>query len=186
MAARWDRLFADLEGQLDAADREELGAQVRDRTHRELARLGLADRLQAAAGMGLTLTVHGAGRVAGTLVASGPDWLALSSPPERRTLVPLAAVLAVAGLGGFAAEPGAQGAVAARWDLRYPLRRLAQDRAVLTLVLRDGSSLTGTLDGVGADFVEVAEHAPDEPRRAGRVRGRSLVPLAALALVRSG
>ena len=42
---RWDRLFADLEGQLAAGERRELDDEVAERTRRERALVPLADRL---------------------------------------------------------------------------------------------------------------------------------------------
>ncbi len=45
--------------------------------------------------------------------------------------------------------------------------------------------LTGTIDRVGADFLELAVHAAWEPRRAGSVRSVALVPLSAIVLVRA-
>jgi hypothetical protein len=62
---------------------------------------------------------------------------------------------------------------------------LARDRAGVSVVLRDASTLSGTLDRVGADHVDVAEHAPGEARRAAAVRQVRVVPLMALALLRS-
>ena len=50
--------------------------------------------------------------------------------------------------------------------------------------LNDGTTLDATIDRVGADFVEVAEHAAGEPRRRTEVRDVELVPLAAIVAVR--
>jgi hypothetical protein len=62
---------------------------------------------------------------------------------------------------------------------------LARDRTPVAVVLTSGDVLTGTIDRVGEDFVELAEHPVDEPRRAGSVRAVRLLPLSALAAVRS-
>jgi hypothetical protein len=182
---RWESLFADLEGRMEAAEAAELAAEVTDRTRRELARVRLTDRLAPGTGQALTLGVRGAGRVAGRLAGVGPDWLLLREAAGREALVSLAAVTRIGGLPSVSREPGSEGRVAARLDLRRALRGLARDRAGLQVVLVDGEVLAGTLDRVGADHCEMAAHAAGEPRRAGAVRGVEALPLTALALVRS-
>lgn len=180
---RWKALFDDLEAQVEALERAELDAEVRDRTRRESGLVRIADRLRAAVGAPVVLTVEGAGSLHGRLQEAGPDWLLLEEPTGRDLLVPLPAVLAVAGLTRRMEPAGGQ--VAERLDLRWSLRGLVRDRAPLQVLLRDGSVLAGTLDRVGADHVDLAEHAQGEPRRAGAVRGVRLVPLRALALLRA-
>jgi hypothetical protein len=182
---RWEALFADLEAQAEQLAAAELQAEVADRTRREQALLGLVDRLREAAGHPLGVTVWGAGVVHGRLLDAGPDWLLLEETGARDVLVALAAVLGVAGVGARSAVPGSEGEVGRRLDLRWALRGLARDRAGVSVVLRDGSALSGTLDRVGADHVDVAEHAPGEPRRAAAVRQVRMVPLTAIALLRS-
>ncbi len=179
---RWEALFADLAAQAEAEERAELDAEVRDRTRREGGLVRTVDRLRGSVGGSVTVTVHGAGPVGGRLLDAGRDWLLLEEAAGRDVLVPLAAVLAVDGL-GRRAEPAA-GAVTERLDLRWALRGLARDRARLQVVLRDGGLSSGTLDRVGADHVELAEHDPGEWRRAAAVQGVRLLPLAGLALLR--
>lgn len=183
---RWRALFEDLEAQLAAAETADLRGEVADRTRRELALVSVLDRLRPAEGSALAVTVCGAGVVHATLLDAGADWLLLEEGRSQELLVPLAAVLGIVGLSGQAAEPGSGGEVERRLDLRWALRGLSRGRTGVVLVLRDGTSLAGTLDRVGADHVDLAEHPAGEARRAGQVRQVRLVPLGAVALIRSG
>lgn len=180
---RWEDLFADLEGQLAAEEAMALSAEVADRTRREQARIRLSDRLRAAGDAALVVDVQGAGPLTGRVAGLGPDWLLLDDG-SRESLVPTAAVRSVVGLGRYAADPEAQGAVAARLGLASALRALARDRAHVQVVLRDGGVLGGTVDRVLADHLDLAEHPADEPRRAEAVRGVRSVPLTMVAVVR--
>ena len=181
---RWKALFDDLEAQADALARSELDAEVRDRVRRETSLLRLSDRLAAAVGAPMAVQVAGGGVLHGRLQGSGVDWLLVEETGAREVLVPALALLSVSGAGPRAQAPDSDGAVGKRLDLRWALRGLARDRAGLALVLRDGSTVGGTLDRVGVDFVELAEHGTGEARRAGAVLGLRRVPLEALALVR--
>lgn len=181
---RWQGLFDDLEGQFEAAQAAELAGEVAERTRREAALLRLVDRLRAAAGTEVTVVVPGAGVLRGRLLDAGSDWLLLEEGGGRELLVPLPAVLGVTGLGPRTAVPD-EGPVAKRLDLRWALRGLARSRAGVALGLVDGTLVTGTLDRVGADHLELAEHGLGEARRPAAVRQVRLVPLPALALVRS-
>ncbi len=182
---RWESLFDDLEGQLEAEEAAELVAEVADRTRREVARLCLVDRLRAAVGAPLVVYVLGCGAIRGSLDVMRADCLLLTDDAGRSCLVPMHAVAGVSGLARESDEPGGDGVVAGRLDLRYALRGLARSRETVTVTVTDGSQGAGTIDRVGADFIELAEHDPGEPRRASAVRVLRTVPTAAIALVRA-
>jgi hypothetical protein len=195
MDGRWELLFADLEGEARAGERAGWDGEVADRTRGEVGRLRFADRLRAAVGHPVELTLLGADRFLGVVREVGPDWL-LATPTLHAgspaptgasaldALVAVQAICGVSGLGALSAQPGTEGRVAARLDLRYALRRLARDRSPVAITLMNGDVLAGTCDRVGADFVEVAEHVPGEQRRARAVRRVRTIPLGALVLLR--
>ena len=175
---RWDGLFEDLEAQLDAASAAELAAEVTDRTRSEQSLVELADRLVAHAGQPLAVHLAGGTTYEGVLVKVTQQWFVLRGP----VLVPLAAVTSVSGLGAAAATTR-RDSVRRRSSLASALRAVARDRSPVRLVLVDGSVLSGTLDGVGADHVDLAEHPVDEARRRSAVRSVRTVAFTALAAV---
>jgi hypothetical protein len=185
---RWEALFADLEMQWEAAEAAEFDAEVADRSRREVGYLRLVDRLRPAVGHPVRCAVVGGGTeraaVTGRLTAIGPDWLLVEESVSQEVLIPMRSVLSVQGLGAASVQPGHEGPVAAKLDLRYILRRLVRDRSMCTLVFIDGSMLTGTPARVGDDFVEFVEHPGGEYRRARETRLLHTVPLTAIALVR--
>lgn len=182
---RWQQLFADLQAEFEEAAAAEERAQLPSRSRAEFGTLRLADRLGGAVGGRVSLRCRGAGEVAGVLADVGPDWVLLDDGQGREVLVALPAVVAVTGLVRATAPAEPPSAVRAALDLRRALRGLARDRSAVALVLDDGGVLAGTVDRVGADFVELAEHAPDDFRRAGSVRGVRAVVLSAVAVVRT-
>jgi hypothetical protein len=182
---RWEELFADLEAQAAEQEAAEEQAEQASRSRAEHGRVRLADRLRGSIGQRLSLRCRGAGELAGRLVDVGVDWVLLVDDQGRELLVAGGAVSAVGGLVAVTAPPGADGEVARRLDLRRALRRLARDRAAVHCLLDDGGVLAGTVDRVGADFLELAEHPLDQPRRRGAVSAVRAVPLSAVVAVRT-
>jgi hypothetical protein len=182
---RGEDLFRDLEAQLTAAGAAELEAELADRTRREAARLTLVDRALGSVGWPVSLRVSGVGVVEGVVREVGAQWLLLDEGPGRASLVPLAAVLAVSGLSARSDVSTSAGQVFRRLGLAAALRVVARDRAAVSVWLVDGSTVTGTVDRVGSDFLEVSERHPGD-RRERDGRPARTVPFAAVAVVRSG
>jgi hypothetical protein len=184
---RWERLFADLEARLDAEERAVAEGELSDLVRAERARLALRDRLRAHIGESLTWSLDigeaGGGAEAsleGELLDVGADWV-LVKAGRGEVLIPVSAVQFVAGL-SRAALPAA-GEVARRLRLGVVLRGLSRDRAVLDVRIRSGQLITGTIDRVGADHVDLAVHAGDVPRRSGAVRGLRCVLIPAIVSI---
>lgn len=197
---RWDRLFDDLESQLE----RELDAEETDLAAEEerlrLARLTLRDRVLAMAEPERTdaapLVVE---LVTGTVCvlrarALGRDWLAgellAETRPRRSVVLPFAAIAAVrpdaAQLErGVVADPAPlpAGSLSARLGLAFVVRDLCRRRVLVELVSASGSHF-GTVDRVARDHLDLAEHEPEQPRRSSAVRGVRIVPFAQLVAIR--
>lgn len=177
---RWELLFADLEAYAEAAERAAFDADVADRGRAERAVLTLADRLRGHLGGELAFRLLTGDRVRGLLVDVGGDWVLLDDGGS--VVLPLGAVAGVDGLSRSASP--ATGVLARTVRIGVVLRRLARDRVPVRLTLLDGTALTGTVDRVGADHLDLAQHPTDEARRAGSVRGVVVLRLGAVAQVR--
>jgi hypothetical protein len=198
---RWERLFAGLEARFDELAEANEIAERADRERVAVGSVTAAQRLAGAIGAPVRIRLAGGAMIGGHLRAMGADWLLVAEAAGRECLVCWRSVIAVEGITA-ATGPELTG-VQRRLDLRRALRGLARDRAPLVLALagwRAGmaagtfaassaqdpvAEVIGTIDRVGADFVEVAVHAAWEPRRSGTVRAVALVPLDAVVLVRS-
>ncbi|GAA4325109.1 hypothetical protein [Klenkia terrae] len=180
---RWEQLFAELDAAFEAEEAAEENAVAGSRARAETGAVRWVDRVRAAVGHPVRVVCRGAGAVEGRLRDVGVDWLLLTDDQGRDLLVSTGAVRVVTGPGGATAPGREEGPVARSWDLRRAVRGLARDRAPVRCLLDDGTVLTGTVDRVGADFLELAEHHLDQPRRRGAVRSVQLVVLEALAVV---
>lgn len=164
---RWERLFADLEARLEAAEHELTEGDVADLTRSERGQLQLRDRLRAHVGETLSWSVGvDESPLSGELMDVGADWVLIRGSREE-LLIPIAAVQHVSGL-SRAAEP-AVGEVARRLGIAVVLRGLVRDRAIVTVRLASDQRLTGTIDRVGKDHLDLAIHGADLPRRATAV-----------------
>lgn len=189
---RWDRFFEDLEGQLDSEWEAERAALDSEAERLRISRLPLRDRLQAlcaepAAQLAVELVDGSA--VNGRLTAVGADWIGMTDAGAHTIVI---ATDAVTGIGMPEAEllrsaragPPAPRRLSERMTIGFVMRDLARRRVPVTLHLRTGRSLGGTIDRALADHLDLALHDVGEPRRAGTIAGLRVVPLPAIAWVR--
>lgn len=189
---RWDRLFDDIETQLERG----LGAEDDDLAAEEerlrLARLTLRDRLVALretqGETGVRLDLGAGGRLDVRVTDIGRDWIAgviLAEGRDRAAaVVPLAAIasIAVTPVDAAAAVPAATPDLAVRLGLPFVLRDLCRRRTPVTLSA-GGGLLQGTIDRVGRDHLDLAIHPPDVPRRVSAVTEVRVVSLECVRLV---
>jgi hypothetical protein len=172
----WERLLADLAGQLAAAGRAEQRAEVAERGVALQAEAVLADAVRGARGGEVRLQLRGdSSPWAARLVDSGPDWL-LAERGGRESLAPMAAL--TWWQGPRSPRPAA-GEVERRYGLASALRAVGRTRAIVR-VRAGGRAAVGSLARVGADHLEVVERADAEARPA--LRGW-IVPFTALQVV---
>jgi hypothetical protein len=197
---RWENLFDDLEGQLEV----ELGAEELDLGAEEerlrLGRLGLRERLvtllrdpepvqfwlRGAHSACLRMTAAGRDWVAGDLEGAGAERIAAIVPLSAITsVVPtpdqLARSIRPEPSAGSAAESAAS--LAARLGLSFVLRDLCRRRAPVDLTTTS-AVFHGTIDRVGRDHLDLAEHEVGVPRRMASVARIRIVPADELVLVR--
>ena len=195
---RWDNLFDDLESQLE----HELWSEDVDvRAEEERLRLGrmsLRDRLMSlhasAAGVDYSMRLDIAGILLNVSPSSfGKDWMAARVVGEtaRRTqvVIPLRSIAGVIldrsdSLSSLTVTPPeGESAMSARLGLTFVLRDLSRRRCELDLVLTSGT-VHGTIDRVGRDHCDLAEHEAGTPRRESSVTNYRIVPLDQLLMVR--
>lgn len=194
-AMRWDHLFDDLESQLE----HELGAEEVDLLAEEerlrLGRLSLRDRIRAMTPSTVRLTLTDGARLHLQLGAVGRDWIAGEEARESGTgascVVPIASIAAcfpdpaqsTASLALDAGAASTAGSLAARLGLAFVLRDLCRRRATLQ-ISTPAEQLHGTIDRVGRDHVDLAEHDPGVARRDRDVRALRILPLDQIVVVR--
>ncbi|MCG7423258.1 hypothetical protein MHY29_10590 [Micrococcus sp. ACRRV] len=179
---RWDGLFEDLEARWSALEWDATRAEAAELTRGEWAALTLEERLRGARGETVRLHLAWGEHRDVRLGTVGDGWVSVNAAAADSLLVPLTSVVAWEGPLGTAST--APEGVRSRPGLPAALRQLARARAAVRVVAGNGVELgEGTIDRVGRDHVDLARHPRDEARRAGQVRGRLVVPLAALGLV---
>jgi hypothetical protein len=190
---RWDELFADIEGQFERqldAERVDLAAEG---VRLQAGRRFLRERLGRMCGDGSTVSVVlvDAHVVELRVDSTGADWVAGElrlGERARGAVVPIAAIEGVLPTREQLDrdEPAADPVhgLSERLGLAFILRDLCRRRIVVELRTAGGTH-HGTIDRVGADHLDLAEHDPAEPRRPRAVRRMRLVPFSGILCVQT-
>lgn len=195
---RWDNLFDDLEGQLEHELNADSGDLRAEEERLRLGRLSLRNRL-------VSLTADhdpGAGRVLRLALVTGEtvtlrpttfgrDWFAaelLGTARATQCVIPLDAIAAVILAPGdvdpsLAPESESAARIMERIGLPFVLRDLCRRRKSVEISTPAGV-LSGTIDRVGRDHLDLAVHAPGTVRRSRDVTQYRIIPLRQIQLVR--
>jgi hypothetical protein len=181
---RWAGLFDDLEAQASALERAARASEVDERTRIEAGRVPLTDRIRPAVGSAVRITTVGGWLATGMLRRVSTDWVLVEELGGREVVVMVGALISLGGVRRMSAAPDSLTVVESRLGVRHLLRGIARDRSPVRIHARDGTVIDGTMDRLGSDYVEVAAHAPGEPRRRAEVREVLLVAIPGIAMIR--
>jgi hypothetical protein len=176
------RVFDELEAEFDAGLRREAEQEALAAVRAEIGTTVLWEQLARRIG-GEATALAGGRAFRGTAVASYPEFLVLRAGDGTEHLIRFGPAVSVA----LPAEPPdlrpAPAAATRRYQFALALRELARRREPVRVELVDGTSCDGTIEAVGSDYLEVAEHDLGEARRRTAVRARRFVGFAAVVAV---
>jgi len=173
-----DALLAGLEAQAGAIEGVHDDAAAEDLARAARAEIPLLDRIRAASSIVIDVVDHGP--VRGEVVAVGSDVVVIDAA-DGTWAVPFAGIAAVVGASDAAEAPTG---VAGRLGLAAVVRSWARERSVVRVMRRGAAPLDGTIDRVGVDHLDLAEHDPGMPRLSAEVRRTASVPLGAITALR--
>jgi hypothetical protein len=176
------RVFDELEAEFEAGLRREAEQETVAAVRAELGSTVLWEQLARRLGSEM-VAIAGTRVLRGSAVASYPEFLVLRAHDGAEHLIRYGPAVSVV----LPAEPPplrpTPGPAVRRYQLALALRELARRRDPVRVDLSDGTSVDGTIEAVGSDYLEIAEHDPGEARRRTAVRARRFVGFAAIVAV---
>jgi hypothetical protein len=176
------RVFEELEAEFEAGLRREADQETVAALRAGIGETVLWEQLARRAG---TQAVAHAGtrRFRGVVIASYPEFLVLHDGDGTEHLIRYGPATSVALPPEATTLQPTPAAAARRYRLSLALRELARRREPVRVELLDGGRVDGTIEVVGSDYLEIAEHDPGEARRRRAVKARRFLGLAAVAAV---
>jgi hypothetical protein len=176
------RVFDDLEAEFEAGLRREAEQETTAAVRAELGSTVLWEQL-ARREDSQVVAFAGTRTFRGRVTASYPEFLVLQAADGAEHLIRHGPAVSFA----LPAEPPAlqptPGPAVRRYQFALALRELARRREPVKVALVDGTGVVGTIEAVGSDYLEVAEHDLGEVRRRAAVRARRFLALAAIVAV---
>jgi hypothetical protein len=176
------RVFDDLEAEFEAGLRREAEQETTAAVRAELGSTVLWEQLARRVDS-QAVVFAGPRTLRGRVAASYPEFLVLRGDDGAEHLIRYGPASSFA----LPAEPPAlrptPGPAVRRYQFALALRELARRREPVKVILVDGTGVDGTIEAVGSDYLEVAEHDPGEARRRAAVRARRFVGFAAVVAV---
>jgi hypothetical protein len=176
------RVFDELEAEFEAGLRREAEQETLAAVRAEVGATVLWEQLARRIDSEATV-LAGARAFRGSVVASYPEFLVLRAADGAEHLIHHSPAVSVV----LPAEPPtlrpAPPAAARRYQFALALRELARRREPVRVDLADGTRCDGTIEAVGSDYLEIAEHDLGEARRRAAVRARRFVGFTAVVAV---
>lgn len=175
---RFDALLAGIEAEAEAADAAALDADIAEVERAARAESRLLDRLRAQ--HQVSLEVVGGGMVSGVVAMVGRDVVVVAAEDGDWAIAAWGIAAVVNPAWGADLPRGAS----ERLGLASVARSWARQRDVVRVVRMGAAPLDGTIDAVGADHLDLAEHDPGEPRHPDAVRRQVTIPLGSVSALR--
>jgi len=176
-----ERLLKELSAEFELELRREAEQAAAAAMRAQVGQVELWEHLCRLTGGAVTVQ-SGPMRVQGTLLASYPDLFTVRSADGWHHLVhpgPTISVILAPGTKRLKAVTGGING----YGFSLAMRELARRREPVRILLTAAGMVAGTIEVVGSDFLELAEHDPGEARRRAAVTGHRLLPFTAVAVV---
>jgi hypothetical protein len=177
-----ERVFDELEAEFDAGLQREAEQEAVAAVRAELGSTVLWEQLARRVGCDAVVAA-GARTFRGVTVASYPEFLVVRAADGSEHLIRHGSAVSVALPPEPPALRPAPDPATRRYQFALALRELARRREPVRVELADGTSCDGTVEAVGSDYLELAEHDLGEARRRPAVRARRFIGFAAVVAV---